>query len=182
MCLTVKMCPKYREKSALTRLLPAVSNKSTWNDTTLRRSPDKKYRSLGIFRYSVFPGVFYISKHATFWVEPGQRFPLHLTSNLPRQLDLISPQFPLISGLFSFFFPWYHPSFVLYYWCRDTTLNTNKSANKKSIENWEKFAASGGGKREHDKKTAAQAPVKTKEYGSGQSALSSETRYSLIRP
>lgn len=42
-----------------------------------------------------------------------------------------------------------------------------KSANKKSIGNREKFAGPGGDEKEYNKKTAAQAPVKLKEYGRG---------------
>jgi len=48
-------------------------------------------------------------------------------------------------------------------------MNTDltKSANKKSIGNREKFAGPGGDEKEYNKKTAAQAPVKLKEYGRG---------------
>ena len=37
-------------------------------------------------------------------------------------------------------------------------------------------------KKGHNKKAAAQAPVKLNEYGNGQSAFSREARYSFTRP
>lgn len=37
-------------------------------------------------------------------------------------------------------------------------------------------------KKEYDKKTAAQAPVKMKEYENGQSAFSREAKNSFTRP
>lgn len=45
-----------------------------------------------------------------------------------------------------------------------------------------KFAEARGGEKEHDKKAAAQTPVKMEEERSGQSEFSREARYSLTRP
>lgn len=54
-----------------------------------------------------------------------------------------------------------------------------QSANKKSIGNWRKICNSGGNEKEHDKKTAAQAPVKSKANGKWSSSVFQQSQILL---
>ena len=66
--------------------------------------------------------------------------------------------------------------------CIAAPLVSNKSANKKLMGNREKIVGAKGGEKKQGRKTAAQAPFKFKDYGSGPSSFSREARYSFTRP